>query len=211
MSEVSVPVPYGWMRYVVFVDVPAAPYDESDDASSSFVATSMALPRVGEELVFDGPGNTLELVVTAVSHSFTTAAGSKPYGHLVTVETQVVPGSETTARLLYENSEEKDRWISLFPMVEPRFPSSAKPTPVPSDPLTVRVNVGRGREVEWAIWDVDLLVRVFQGATATSLALVRALISEGGSASVDRLEELTGGVSAGFHVVGDLRRVCWRR
>ncbi|MGV9336654.1 hypothetical protein [Nocardia sp. NPDC003726] len=192
MSDVPVPVPSGWVRYAVYIEVPIAPDDEGDDAFLSFIVTSMALPRAGEKLVFDGPGMTLELVVTAISHNFTTAAYSNPYGHLVTVETQVAPGSETTARLLYENSKENQRWIGLFPMVEPRFPSSAQPTPVQSDSLTARVNVGLGREVEWAIWDVDLLVRIFQRATTTSLALVRALISEGGTASVDRLKELTG-------------------
>lgn len=60
-------------------------------------------------------------------------------------------------------------------------------TPVPSDSLTARVDVGRRREGEWAIRDFDLL-RIFQ--RATSLDSVRALVCESGSASVTRLEEL---------------------
>jgi hypothetical protein len=38
------------------------------------------------------------------------------------------------------------------------------------------------REVEWVVWDVDLIVRILQGATAASLDLVRALAAEGGTA-----------------------------
>lgn len=69
---------------------------------------------------------------------------------------------------------------------------SAAPPPPESDPLTARVNVGWGREVEWVVWDVDLIVRILQGATAASLDLVRALATEGGAATVNRLRELTG-------------------
>ncbi len=70
MSQTSVPVPPGWVRYVVYVDVPIATYDEGDDAFLNFIVNSMVVPRVGETLSFDGPGSFLELVVTAVSHNF---------------------------------------------------------------------------------------------------------------------------------------------
>jgi hypothetical protein len=69
---------------------------------------------------------------------------------------------------------------------------SEAPPPPESDPLTARVNVGWGREVEWVVWDVDLIVRILQGATSASLDLVRALAAEGGTATVNRLRELTG-------------------
>lgn len=69
--------------------------------------------------------------------------------------------------------------------------SEAPPLPG-SDPLTARVNVGWGREVEWVVWDVDLIVGILQGATSASLGLVRALAAEGGTATVNRLCELTG-------------------
>ncbi len=126
MSQTSVPVPPGWVRYVVYVDVPIATYDEGDDAFLNFIVNSMVVPRVGETLSFDGPGSFLELVVTAVSHNFSTVADREDAdgsaGCQVTVEAGVVRQSQVTARELYESREDFESWIDLFPMVEPRFP-----------------------------------------------------------------------------------------
>lgn len=72
-------------------------------------------------------------------------------------------------------------------------PPPQNPAPVHApDPPTAEVNVGWGREVEWVVWDVDLIVRILQGASAAALDLVRALAAEGGAATVNRLQELTG-------------------
>ncbi|MBF6171094.1 HD domain-containing protein [Nocardia blacklockiae] len=76
-----------------------------------------------------------------------------------------------------------------LPALAPRDEGSAA---ADSGPVAPAHSEGTDEGVEWT---AELAERILRAATADSIRLVRALVTEGGSASLDRLDELTGGIA----------------
>ncbi|WP_280423134.1 hypothetical protein [Nocardia carnea] len=110
----------GWIQYAVHVDVPPPPGYDGDDADLAFLVNASVLPRVGENLEFDGPGNGLSLTVTEVVHRFSIAEDTEHPHHKLTVAAEIdSPLQVRTAQELFEDRAKMKQWIDQFPMVEP--------------------------------------------------------------------------------------------
>lgn len=110
----------GWIQYTVYIDVPPPPGYDGDDAVLTFRVNGFALPRVGESLEFDGPGNGLSLTVTEVEHCFSIAEDTEHPHHKLVVAAEITsPLQVRTAQELFEDHTKLQQWIDQFPMVRP--------------------------------------------------------------------------------------------
>lgn len=80
----------GPVRYDLSVQVPA---DGDDVDEAVFTVNALALPRVGDELTFEGGGTFLAVKVTHVNHWFF-AAEDKPPRRTITVVAESLPKFE---------------------------------------------------------------------------------------------------------------------
>lgn len=120
VSHASDRGPSGWIQYTVYIDVPSPPGYDGDDAVLAFRVNAFALPRVGESLEFDGPGNGLSLTVTEIEHRFSIAEDTEHPHHKLVVAAEIAsPLQVGTAQELFEDRTKLHQWIDQFPMVEP--------------------------------------------------------------------------------------------
>lgn len=110
-----------WPQYLVVVEVPAPVGYDGDDAMLMFLVKSPEVPRVGESLEFDGRGNGLDLVVTAVNHTFSMAHDSPHPHHKVVVDAHLPPSpiEVRTAQELFLDEAKMAKWIEQLPLVSP--------------------------------------------------------------------------------------------
>ncbi|MGV9639285.1 hypothetical protein ACWDO0_34425 [Nocardia rhamnosiphila] len=103
----------GPVRYDLWVKLPNA---NPDDDDIGFVVNGLALPRVGDDLTFEGKAEVLLARVTRVGHVFFPTDDEAPR-RLITVHSEAFPISHGTVEKLRDESE-LARWVEQFPMLE---------------------------------------------------------------------------------------------
>lgn len=102
----------GPVRYDLHVYVPA---DGGDDDGVDFTVNALALPRVGDELTFEGDSDVLMVRVKQVNHWFFSAE-DKPPRRTISVVAHSAPNFDSFVRRL-RSDVELDQWISQFTML----------------------------------------------------------------------------------------------
>lgn len=102
----------GPVRYDLHVYVPA----DDDDDGVDFTVNALALPRVGDELTFEGTSDMLVVRVKQVDHWFFSTE-EKPPRRTISVVAHSFPRFDSFVRRL-RSDVELDQWISQFTMLD---------------------------------------------------------------------------------------------
>lgn len=101
----------GPARYDLWILVPG-----KDDIG--FVVNGLALPRVGDDLAFEGSAGNLNVTVTKVDHTFWSAEVEEVPRRTISITAAPWPASSELVEKLRDESE-LEKWFAGFPMLEP--------------------------------------------------------------------------------------------
>ncbi|MEU3015615.1 hypothetical protein [Nocardia asteroides] len=113
-------VPIGWARFHVAFDVPLPDGYEGANSLIQFYCHAPMLPRAGEELDIDGPGDGLILQVESVEHSYRPPETSlHPHYETLVWTTLRDTADIATAQQMLPHPDEMLQWIRRHPLLEP--------------------------------------------------------------------------------------------
>lgn len=103
----------GPVRYELFIPIPPTWAEPSDDVG--FIVNGFTLPRVDDDLTFEG-GGVLMVKVNKISHTFYSTTYEAPR-RAITAE--AAPFNVSREHLLkLRDPAELERWVAQFPMLE---------------------------------------------------------------------------------------------
>ncbi|GAB3212573.1 hypothetical protein [Nocardia tengchongensis] len=109
----------GPVRYHLFVQIIRADGTrDEEDEDPIFTVNGLALPRVGDELCFEGHGMALQMIVREVGHHFYEEHAYTPPHRVIQVVADAIPFHHETVRKL-RDPVVLERWIAHFTMLEP--------------------------------------------------------------------------------------------
>lgn len=116
-------VPAGWVRFLVDIDVPEpAGYDRPDHPAIQFYCHTPGMPRAGDDIEIDGPGDGLTLTISKVEHGYGPPEHSDhPHYELTAWAVLREPPLFTVehAQQLLMHPDKLRKWIDRYPLLEP--------------------------------------------------------------------------------------------